>query len=288
MTATPTILVILSSLLMGTATGLFYAYSGPAWAALSSRYLTQLTPYLEALRFEKEKWEGYLRWWGIAMVLAVLFFIFIVPVPVLGFMGVYGIYLLPRYLLRQQIRKRRILLRDQLVTACTALANASRAGLALAQGMAQVSEETPEPLGYELRRIVQEYHSGRTMDEALADAKARLELDSFTLFTSAIRVCLETGGRVTDALDRIARSLQENQRLDRKLEADTASGRKVVIILGLFPFGFLALFFLMDPEGTGYLFSTVLGQVLLGTAGALVYFGVRWASRILGVNRIPG
>ncbi len=42
----------------------------------------------------------------------------------------------------------------------------------------------------------------------------------------------EGKGKITDALERISRSLQENQRLERKMEADTASGRKVIIILG--------------------------------------------------------
>jgi Flp pilus assembly protein TadB len=66
------------------------------------------------------------------------------------------------------------------------------------------------------------------LPESLRAAKDRLNIDSFTLFAAAILVSLERGGRITDALERISHSLQELQRIERKLEVDTASGKKVV------------------------------------------------------------
>ena len=92
---------------------------------------------------------------------------------------------------------------------------------------------------------------------------------------------MERGGRITEALERISRSLQENQRLERKLEADTESGRKVVVMLAAFPAVFLGLFYFLNPEGTALLFTTILGQVVLVFVIVMVYAAVRWANRIL-------
>ena len=52
-----------------------------------------------------------------------------------------------------------------MVAATIALANTSRAGLSLAQGLETVGNETPEPLASEIRRIVREYKHGRPLAE---------------------------------------------------------------------------------------------------------------------------
>ena len=89
---------------------------------------------------------------------------------------------------------------------------------------------------------------------------------------------------MTEALERISKSLQEGQRLERKLEADTASGRKVVIILTAFPLVFLFGYYAMDPVGTGVLFKTVLGQIVIVTVLGLTYASARWAKQILTID----
>ena len=76
-------------------------------------------------------------------------------------------------------------------------------------------------------------------------------------------VSLERGGRITDALERISHSLQETQRIERKLEVDTASGKKVVYILTGFPLFFLGISYFMNPAGTATVFHSLLGQLIL-------------------------
>ncbi len=117
-----------------------------------------------------------------------------------------------------------------------------------------------------------------------ADGRDRLKLDSFSLFAAALLVSIERGGQITDVLERIDRSLQENQRLERKLQADTESGRQVVFILSIFPFVFLGMFYFLNPDGTFLLFNTLPGQLVLLAIMTLVYVSVRWANRILTVN----
>jgi tight adherence protein B len=275
--------MLLSSLLMGTAVFLGSLWLTPLWDVVTARQFADLSPRLRELSMDQSQLPRYLRLWGLAM-LGVLVLTTVLRLYLLVPAAVYLLYILPRYLLEARIRQRRTLLRDQMVGAGVALANATRAGLSLAQGLESIAKEMPEPLATELRRIVGEYQRGRPLPEAIRDAQQRLRLDGFTLFASAILTCLERGGKVTEALERISKSLQENQRLERKLDADTASGRKVVFLLGVFPLVFLGGFYALDPQGTGLLFSTLIGQGALLAVGVLVYFSVRWAQRILSIQ----
>ena len=111
-----------------------------------------------------------------------------------------------------------------------------------------------------------------------------LNIDSFTLFASAVLVSLERGGRITDSLERISHSLQEVQRIERKLEVDTASGKKVVYILTGFPIFFLGLSYFMNPEGTATVFQSLLGQLVLLVIIGLCYFSFRWSQKILTIE----
>jgi len=274
----------LGALAAAGAVGLGARALGPAWDDLARRRIAQLRPQLQALRFNDAQIRRGMRIWGGALVAVVLLLTVVWPLPLLAVAAAYLIYISPAYFLGRAIERRQILLRDQLVQACVGLSNAVRSGMALAQGLAAVSRESPEPLATELRRIVADYEMGRPLGEAIAAAKERLDLESFTLFCAAILACLESGGRVTEALEGISHSLQESQRLERKIEADTASGRKVVLILTLFPFGFLAGFYAFDPDATRLLFETMPGQLVLLAVLVLVYISAEMARRILRIE----
>ena len=126
------------------------------------------------------------------------------------------VYYIPKWVLVYLLNRRRMLLRDQLVTACIALANTARAGVTLPRGLQDVSRETPMPLRAELREIVHAFLLGRTVHEAVGDVQKRLRIDTFDIFTAILLVCHERGGNLAIALDSLAHSLQENQRLEEE------------------------------------------------------------------------
>jgi tight adherence protein B len=275
---------ILSTVLVFAAVFLAVRSGGPVWDQVTRRYVADITPMLDSLSLDRSQLPGYLRVWGVSLVAAFVIVAFVLGMPPVALAAVYLVYVAPRIILEFMIRRRRALLRDQMVTATIALANTSRAGLSLAQGLETVGNETPEPLASELRRIVREYKHGRPLAESLRAAKDRLNIDSFTLFSAAILVSLERGGRITDALERISHSLQEMQRIERKLEVDTASGKKVVYLLTGFPLFFLGLSYVMNPVGTATVFQSFIGQFVLLVVIGLAYFSFRWSQRILAIE----
>ncbi len=276
--------ILFSSTLVFVAVMLFAGSAGKVWDEVTTRYVGDVTPQLDSLSIDRSQLSGYLRIWGISLVAAFVVVAFVLGMPPVALAAVYMVYVAPRIILDFMIRKRRAQLRDQMVAATIALANTSRAGLSLAQGLETVGNETPEPLASELRKIVREYKHGRPLPEALRAAKARLNVDSFTLFSAAVLVSLERGGRITDALERISHSLQETQRIERKLEVDTASGKKVVYILTGFPLFFLGMSYFMNPVGTATVFQSLIGQLILLVVIALCYFSFRWSQKILSIE----
>lgn len=275
---------LITSLLLAIAVFLGVYSWQSVWDWIADRYVTDLTASIIALNIDRSRLPIYLRLWGVSILGTFLIFTFVLEMLPVALALSYFIYICPRLLLQSQITRRRILLRDQLVGATVAISNSTRAGLSLAQGFESVAQETPMPLQNELKRIVTEFRRGLPLGVAIRNTKDRLRLDSFTLFSTAILTNLERGGRVTEALERISMSLQENQRLERKMESETASGRRVVVILSMFPFLFLLLYLLIYPSGTMQVLTSWTGQLILAIVFVLVYVSARWSYRILSID----
>ena len=257
---------------------------GPYWDTLSERQMGRLNEQFERLALDRSKYHVFLRVWGVALVLVgVVFGVLLNMVPV-AVMLLFLTYVAPRHILEYLIRRRTKLLRDQLVAATVGVGNAVKAGLSLPQGIEAICNETPQPLAGELNRIVFDFNRGRPLKAALEKVRHRLDLESFTLFALALEAAIDRGGRLDEALDRISHSLQENQRLERKLETETASGKQTVLILGSFPAIFLISFYLLDPHSTSLLFTMFSGQVVLAVVIALTYAGSRWASSMMRIE----
>lgn len=277
-------LALLAVTLTGVATALFVWYLAPVWDQLTSHHLTEQLDQMRRLHIDTSEIPIYMRLWGVALVAGPAVLWVVAEQPLMAVLAAFLIYRAPKAIVRGRIQRQRTALRDQLVSACTNLANTARAGLALPAGFESVGNEAPHPLSAELRRVVFDFKGGRPFADTLRESQHRLNLESYTLLTAALLVCLDRGGKVTEALDRIGHSLQENQRLERKREADTATGRRTVSILALAPFGFLAMFGSFFGEGTKLLFTTLVGQIVLCIVAVLDYVSVIWARSILGLD----
>jgi len=278
------ILLALSTVLAFACVFLMAQWLGPGWDVLSQRYIKDMTPRLKALGMDEDMVRKWMRWWGITMATTLLIFSVFLQMPTIGLGLVLLIFVGPRFILDLLIEQRQQKLRDQLVRASMGIANGCRAGLSLSQSIEKVSEETPFPLSQELTRIVRYYKGGSRIQESLREVQLRLNLESFTVFASSAIVSLEQGGNIAMALEKISEGLQEMQRLERKLEADSASGRRLALVLGLFPVAFLIMFTLMDPVSMNLLYSTLLGNLILCGVGLIVYIAFRWCVAILDLD----
>jgi tight adherence protein B len=276
--------ILLTSCLAFACVFLLCQWLAPAWDAISDRYLQNINPRLRALGMDEQMIKMAMRWWGIAMFGILVVFGVLLQMPTVAIGIVLLVAISPTMVLDSLIQQRQQKLRDQLVRASTGIANGCRAGLSLPQSIEKVAGETPFPLNQELTRIVRYYKGGSRIQDALREVQARLNLESFTIFASSAVVSLEQGGNIALALERISEGLQEMQRLERKLEADSASGKRLALVLGLFPVGFLILFTMLDPASMTLLYTTLLGNLILCGVGFIVYIAFRWCLVILDLD----
>lgn len=275
--------ILLSSLLWFAAVTVGCFLLAPYFDHFSKNFVGTAGQRFEQLGLGTERLKNMLRAWGLTLVICLVggYWLGILPIALAV---AWLVMLAPQVILKYLIKQREQLLRDQMVGASMALANSVKAGLTMSQGLESIAEEIPSPLREEFRRIVFEYNRGRPLRDAIREVGDRLQLDAYSLFANAAEVALERGGRVNEALERISHSLQETQRLERKLEADTSAGRQLILILTIFPVAFLGLFYFLEPNGVTLLFTTFLGQVVIVAAMFLIYGGSRWANKILDID----
>jgi len=254
------------------------------WDNITSSYIEDLSKMLAKLHIDPQSLVFYERLWGILILVAIIvvgFYLGMWPIvfAILGFL-----YLSPRIILQSLIRRRQTMLRDQLLPALSVIANSIRAGLTIEAAIATAADETADPLAKEFKRITGEYRHGRSFIDAVEEAKNRLLLSSFTLFAAAMITNKKRGGDISETIERLRKSLLENQRLERKLEADTATGVMVINLLSAFPLFFLVIAYGMNPAGTALLFTTFVGQLTLFFVILLVGIGYRIGMKVLNID----
>lgn len=236
---------------------------------------------LRRLRSPTRNLRRYLIAWLGAIVVGFLVFWLLLNSLVFALLLSAFMIAAPWYLLRRMAERYRQKIEDQLADAMVALSNAVRAGLSLTQSLEILAAQCPKPINGEFAQIVAEYNMGQPLDRTLLEAKQRMNSENFSLFAAALLASHEHGGRLNETVERIAQSVMELQRLERKIVAETAQARKSAIYMGLAPVLILIAYYFMDPENTALLFTQPVGHLLLATALVLNVIAYFWARAIL-------
>lgn len=274
----------LASLLMGLGVGWgYFALRGHLARALDA-VENDLAEKLRRLRASTHGLRRWIVFWLVAVSGVFFTFWLLLDNLVFGALGAAFLMAGPWWLVRRMAERRRRRIEDQLADAMVTLANAVRAGLSLAQAMEILASQCPKPLSEEFRQIVGEYNLGKPLEQTLREAKTRLKSENFALFAAAILASHESGGRLNETVERIASSVLEMQRLERKVQSETAQARKSAIYMALAPALILLVYYFIDPDNTMLLFKIVPGQIILAVAVVLNIIAYFWAQVILRPN----
>ncbi len=274
-------LAILGSLCIGLAVAALAWFGGDLFSG-PLRWIEQdLTEKLRRLRMPVRRLRQYLMLWLAGMVLVFLGFWLVLENLVFAVLLAGLILLSPWYLIRRLAEWRRLKIEDQLADAMVTLANSVRAGLSLAQSMEILAAQCPKPINSEFFQIAAEYRLGKPLDRTLVEAKQRLKSENFALFAAALLASHESGGRLNETVERIAQSVLEMQRLERKVKSETAQARKSAIYMALVPPVILVVWYFVDPVNTAKLFTEVFGHILLALVVVIDIVAYFWARAIL-------
>jgi tight adherence protein B len=202
----------------------------------------------------------------------------------LGFLGGLvgaGLGLLLPYQVFRFKKKRRVKkFEKQLPEALDLLARGMRAGHAFASGLQLVAQEMDDPIGMEFFITAKEHSHGLDLNAALVHLCQRVDLRDLRFFTTAVIVQRETGGNLTEILEKIAALIRERFKLRNQILALTAEGRLSGWILVMLPPLVALSLFYMNPSYEMLLVTHPLGKMM-----ALVALGAQ-AVGMLAIRKI--
>lgn len=274
--------VILGSGFIGAGTGMLAWAGADFWETGLDALERDFRDKLRRMRIRiRHLRRIILLWLAVVAAFYVTMWIFL-GLPVFGFAMAVLLFCLPWYAVRRMARKRKEQIEDQLADSMVSMASAIKAGLSLAQSLEILATQSPRPISQEFEQMMTEYKLGKTLDEVLEETRERLGSENFALFAAAMQASRESGGRLNEVIDRIARSIREMQRLERKIESETAQARSSAFYMSLAPVVILLLYyFFVDPVSTTRLFTTFFGQVMLSISLVLNVVAYLWARKIL-------
>jgi tight adherence protein B len=175
------------------------------------------------------------------------------------------------------MRQRRLLLFNvQLVDSLVSMSNALKAGFSIQQAVELVVREGQNPIAQEFGVFLHQTRVGMRMEDAFESLQTRVGSDDLTLMIASIEIARQTGGNLTEVFEKIAHTIRERMRIERRIRTLTAQGRLQGIVVGVMPLvlGFLLfmfdrgmmLMFLQSPVGTIILIAVAILEVI----GALV------------------
>ena len=193
--------------------------------------------------------------------------------------------LLPIGIILGMRARRQSVMLNQMPNMVDELGRAAKTGRSLDQCIHLVANDTPSPLGDELKDCSRRMRMGLHVSEAVSGLTDRTGLNSMKIFAMALSVHQTTGGDLVEVLERLSRTLRDRLQFLGRLQAATAASRATAVLMISIPPLILVFFIYRDPN----YFTTLMnsswgrGSTLLGTA--LEIIGALWVLRILQISK---
>ncbi|MBI4642327.1 MAG: type II secretion system F family protein [Deltaproteobacteria bacterium] len=182
-------------------------------------------------------------------------------------------------------KKRRVKkFEKQLPESLDLLARGLKAGHAFASGLQLVATEMENPIAIEFFKTFKEYNHGLDLNTALLNLCNRMDLRDLRYFTTAVMIQRETGGNLTEILEKIAFLIRERFKLRNQIKALTAEGRLSGWILMMMPPGVALILFRLNPDYIMVLINHPLGRMMAMTALFFQAIGMLCIRKIVNIK----
>lgn len=208
-----------------------------------------------------------------------------VPPPILRALGagVCGGFL-PLWHVMRKRSKRLDELEAQLPDALDFLSRSMRAGHAFTISLEMVGEETHEPLGQEFRALFNEQNLGASLERSFASFGKRVPLPDVRFFSSAVLLQRQTGGNLSEILNRLSHIIRERFRLKGQIKAVSAHGRLTATILTILPIATLGGLLLTSPGYLDPLVTTSIGRKIIAAGVIAQILGNFFIRKIIKIK----
>jgi tight adherence protein B len=187
----------------------------------------------------------------------------------------------PWVFLRIRVNARREKLLRQLPPAFDLMARILRSGLSMPQAFQGVAEAVPNPIAAEFARCHDEQNLGVFPEVSFRGMAERTGVLEMKIFVMAMLIQRQTGGNLSEVLERLAALIRDRLRMRGQVRTLTAEGRLQATVLLVLP---VAMFFAMRFVNRPYTDVLLDHPEWLSVTGALMAVGALWIRKIIDVE----
>jgi tight adherence protein B len=149
-----------------------------------------------------------------------------------------------------------------------------KSGLPLVDCLRIISVEAQEPVRSEFRAIIEDQTLGIPVDQAVQRLAERIPLAEANFFAIVIALQSQTGGSLSEALSNLSKVLRERKKMKAKIKAVSSEAKASAGIIGSLPVIVTLLIYMTSPHYIMLLFTTLLGNMVLGVCAFWMLVGV--------------
>jgi tight adherence protein B len=208
------------------------------------------------------------------LVLAALTYFAGAPLPVVPGALIVGALGLPRWFVSFRRGRRVKAFLKEFPNALDIIVRAIKSGLPLNDGIRLIANESPEPVRAEFRRIVDSQQLGLSIPDAALRMQETMPCPEAGFFGIVIQIQAQAGGNLSEALGNLSRVLRDRKKMKDKVQALSMEAKASAAIIGALPFIVAAMVYLTSPNYIMPLFTTNVGNLILGISGLWMLMGV--------------
>ena len=194
------------------------------------------------------------------------------PFLVLKILFAVGCSVVPIIYIRVRRQRRMRQIEEMLPEAIDLFTRAMRAGHNIHTGLQVLADETPEPLGTEFKKLVEDLTLGSTVEEALHSLGDRVPLLDLRFFSTGVILQRETGANIVTVMENLSAVIRERLQLRSRLRAHTAQQRFSAALLCGLPvisgvafyfmrYDYISVLWLTEP-GSRFLIYGIVSEII--------------------------
>lgn len=158
------------------------------------------------------------------------------------------------------------------------------AGHAFTEALHMVATEMPEPISTEFRKTYEEQNLGLSLKLALENLVHRVPLLDLRMCVTAILIQRETGGNLSELLEKVAHTIRERFRILEDLKTLTLTSRWSAWLLCALPALLATYMTVQNPDYMQVMWHDPRGHKLLAIACVMQLMGILMVKKILRIR----
>lgn len=191
---------------------------------------------------------------------------------------------LPLFYVKKKRSRRIDELETQLPDALDFMSRSMRAGHAFTISLEMVGEEIHPPLGPEFKALFNEQNLGASLERCFLNFSRRVPIPDVRFFSSAVLLQRQTGGNLSEILNRLSYIIRERFRLKGQVKAVSAHGRLTATILTLLPIATLGGLMITSKGYLDPMFASPLGRKIIAAAVVAQIIGNLCIQKIIKIK----